>query len=233
MEEIWIVEDDVELARLLAERFEEEGYACRTFHDGSEAIAALEALPSPRLMILDQMLPGAPGIDVCRAARAAQDDLYILFLSARQEETDRIVGLEVGADDYVTKPFSMPELVARVRSAFRRLDASAARGIEKYDLGTVQIDPERRSVIVRGEEVNLTVLEYDLLLCLARHADRPLTRLQLLKEVWKTEYEGYERTVDTHIQRLRAKVEETPSRPKLIMTVWGVGYSLKPPSTSG
>jgi DNA-binding response OmpR family regulator len=171
---------------------------------------------------------------VCRRLRAEHPLLYVIMLTARSDEMDRVVGLEVGADDYVTKPFSLSELMARVRAALRRIrltreSALGASDDEPLLLGRLRIDPGRREVLVDGEDVRLTVLEYDLLLFLARHPDRPFTRMQLLDEVWDIQYEGYDRTVDSHVQRLRAKIESDASSPELIRTVWGVGYKFQSP----
>ena len=175
------------------------------------------------------LLPGLDGLEVCRRLRSSHPLLYIIMLTARSDEMDRVVGLEVGADDYVTKPFSLSELVARVRAALRRLrlteessgDAAAER---PFDVGGIHIDPVRREVSRDGRLIHLTVLEYDLLLFLARHADRPFTRMQLLDEVWDIQYEGYDRTVDSHIQRLRSKIEDDPATPRYLVSVHGVGY---------
>ncbi len=222
-----IVEDDAELQALVAGRMREGGYTVETASSGPEALEKAEANP-PDLVILDVMLPGLDGIEVCRRLRARFPLVYILMLTARTDELDRVVGLEVGADDYVTKPFSLQELMARVRSALRRLRATdngaEADGEAPIQAGDLTIDPMRREVVRDGKPLHLTVREFDLLYYLARHPDRPFTRLQLLENVWQIRYEGYDRTVDSHVQRLRAKIEHDPGNPQVIRTVWGIGY---------
>ncbi len=224
-----IVEDDPELQALVAGRMREGGYSVETASTGPEALQKAEATV-PDLVILDVMLPELDGIEVCRRLRARYPLVYILMLTARAEELDRVVGLEVGADDYVTKPFSLQELVARVRSALRRLQASErATGADEdtpIRVDDLTIEPTRREVRRGDRAIHLTVREFDLLLFLARHPDRPFTRMQLLEHVWQILYEGYDRTVDSHVQRLRAKIEDDPSAPRFVKTVWGVGYKL-------
>jgi DNA-binding response OmpR family regulator len=189
----------------------------------------------PDLVLLDVMLPELDGLEVCRRLRAKHPLLYIIMLTARSDELDRVVGLEVGADDYVTKPFSLQELVARVRAALRRMRLTeeqkpAAEGEDEeatLAFDDLYIDPIRREVRRSGELIRLTVREFDLLLFLAKNADRPFTRTQLLGKVWEIQYEGYDRTVDSHVQRLRAKIEEDAGNPRFIRTVWGVGYKFQ------
>lgn len=230
---ILVVEDDDELRQLVADRLEDSGYRVETASTGQQALDRVES-DDPDLVLLDVMLPELDGLEVCRRLRARHPLLYIIMLTARSDEMDRVVGLEVGADDYVTKPFSLSELVARVRAALRRIQLTReSRDGEEDDhpivIGDVRIDPTRREVARDGQLIYLTVIEYDLLLYLARNADRPFTRMQLLDEVWDIQYEGYDRTVDSHVQRLRSKIEKDPSRPDLIRTVWGVGYKLQTP----
>lgn len=229
MASVLIVEDDAELAVVVERRLAESGYHVRLAESGPEALALIEERV-PDVVLLDIMLPGMDGLEVCRRLRASHPLLYIIMTTARSDEMDRVVGLEVGADDYVTKPFSLSELVARVRAALRRVQLTHEVGEDNVvlDFGTLSIDPGRRRVLVRGNEVQLTVLEFDLLLHLARHADRPFTRMQLLADVWDIHYEGYDRTVDSHIQRLRSKIEAHPGKPEFIRTVWGVGYRFQP-----
>jgi len=230
---ILLVEDDEELGGLVEGRLSESGYRVRWVSDGREALDLVDE-EVPDLVLLDIMLPGLDGLEVCRRLRSDHPLLYIIMLTARSDEMDRVVGLEVGADDYVAKPFSLSELVARIRSALRRLRLTAESSIEKMDeqaivLGDLSIDPVRRRTSVRGEDVQLTVIEFDLLHFLARHPDRPFTRMQLLDAVWDIQYEGYDRTVDSHVQRLRSKIERDPHDPDWIRTVWGVGYKLAAP----
>lgn len=228
--DILLVEDDEDLSAVVSGRLKESGYAVRTAFTGPEAIERV-AEKTPDLVLLDVMLPGMDGLEVCRRLRADQPLLYIMMLTARSEEMDRVVGLEVGADDYVTKPFSLSELVARVRSALRRMrlteeamTSTTETGEGPIVAGHLLIDPAKRIVMADGEEVPLTVLEFDLLHYLARHPERPFTRMQLLADVWDLHYEGYDRTVDSHVQRLRSKIEADPGNPTMIRTVWGVGY---------
>jgi DNA-binding response OmpR family regulator len=228
-----VVEDDDALRTLLARRFEDAGYAVETAATGPDALAAAAA-SVPDLVLLDVMLPGLDGLDVCRRLRADHALLPILLLTARADELDRVVGLEVGADDYITKPFSVQEVVARVRAALRRSRAvterlgAAPATDDVLAFGPLRIDALRREVTLGGEEVHLTVREFDLLLFLARHAERPFTRAQLLEGIWGITYEGYDRTIDSHVQRLRAKVEADAGNPRFVRTVWGVGYKFSP-----
>ncbi len=231
---ILLVEDDAELRSLVEGRLRESGYNVRTAATGVEALARVEE-QSPDLVLLDVMLPELDGLEVCRRLRSSHPLLYIIMLTARTDELDRVVGLEVGADDYVTKPFSLQELVARVRAALRRLRLTAEQkpageGDEEEAIlvfDALHIDPIRREVRLHGDLIRLTVREFDLLLFLCRNADRPFTRTQLLGKVWEIQYEGYDRTVDSHVQRLRAKIEDDPGNPRFIRTVWGVGYKFQ------
>ncbi len=233
--QILLVEDDAELSTLVAGRLRETGYEVVTAATGTEALARVEARV-PDLVLLDVMLPELDGLEVCRRLHARHPLLYIIMLTARTDELDRVVGLEVGADDYVTKPFSLQELVARVRAALRRLrltqeqTAADQDGAEEplLEYAGLTIDPIRREVRRNGTLLHLTVREFDLLHFLARHPERPFTRMQLLSRVWDIQYEGYDRTVDSHVQRLRAKIEEDPGNPRYIRTVWGVGYKFQP-----
>jgi len=226
---VLVVEDDAELQALIRGRLEESGYSVSSALTGPEALEQVDE-ELPDLVLLDIMLPEMDGLEVCRRLRASHPLLYIIMLTARTTEMDRVVGLEVGADDYITKPFGLGELVARVRSALRRIRLTEEQhehgtdGPESIDIPGLHIDLIRRKVVSRGAEIQLTVLEYDLLVFLAGNQDRPFTRMQLLDKVWNIQYEGYDRTVDSHIQRLRAKIEEDPANPTFIKTVWGVGY---------
>ncbi|MEM8556648.1 MAG: response regulator transcription factor [Bacteroidota bacterium] len=227
-----LVEDDPDLQTLVATRFADAGYEVETADTGPAALDAV-ARRVPDLVLLDVMLPGLDGLEVCRRLRADHPLLYIIMLTARSDELDRVVGLEVGADDYVTKPFSMQELVARVRAALRRLrrieELQAAPSSDVADerpiqVGDLLLDPVRREVSRGGTPLHLTVREYDLLLYLAQNPDRPFSRTQLLEDIWGITYEGYDRTIDSHVQRLRAKLEDDPADPRFVRTVWGVGY---------
>ncbi len=180
--------------------------------------------------ILDITLPDGSGLDVCRSLRARDQYTPVIILTARDAESDRVLGLELGADDYVTKPFSVVELVARVRAQLRRTEAQLSPAEEdptRIELDDMVIDANSREVSVRGEIVNLTALEFDLLIYLASNPGRVFTRAQLLDAVWGHTYDGFEHTVNSHINRLRAKIERDVSDPDFVKTVWGVGYSFR------
>lgn len=180
------------------------------------------------LVILDLMLPGLDGLEVCRRLRTGRRYVPILMLTAKSSEMDRVIGLELGADDYLTKPFSIRELVARVKAIFRRMEALAEGTTDDpepiIERGDLTIDAARHRVIVGDETVELTSREFDLLVLFARHPGRVYRREQLLDQVWGYGYEGYAHTVNSHINRLRAKIERDPAKPRFIQTVWGVGY---------
>lgn len=179
------------------------------------------------LVILDLMLPDLDGIEVCRALRSERSYLPILMLTARSSEVDRVLGLEMGADDYLTKPFSIRELVARVKAIFRRMELMGENAKTSEALiqsNGLEIDCEKHEVRLDGEPVILTSKEFDLLVHFARHPGRVYRREQLLDQVWGYGYEGYEHTVNSHINRLRTKIERNPTKPRYILTVWGVGY---------
>lgn len=230
---ILLVEDDDDLRKLVRNRFVEAGFQVDEAVTGTEALEMVEEAV-PDLVLLDVMLPELDGTEVCRRLRAAHPLLYIVMLTARAEELDRVVGLEVGADDYVTKPFSLQELLARVRAAIRRIrrveehfaNADVSVVDEPVSFDALHLDPIRRVVTKDGNEVRLTVREFDLLHFLAKNPDRPFSRMQLLEHIWGIKYEGYDRTIDSHVQRLRAKIEADPANPRYVQTVWGVGYKL-------
>jgi DNA-binding response OmpR family regulator len=222
MSTILVVEDEHELAALIRRQLDGEGHRALVAHDGSMALI-LAAQAQPDLVILDWMLPGLDGLTVCRRLRE-RSIVPILMLTARAEEADRVLGLEVGADDYLTKPFSLRELMARVRAILRRADL--LRRAEQVPegpirLGDLAVDPLARRVEVSGMPIELTVKEYDLLLLLARHPGRSFSRSYLLDQIWGEDYEGGDRTVDTHVVRLRRKLGAIGER---IATIWGVGY---------
>ncbi|HRR10231.1 MAG TPA: response regulator transcription factor [Rhodothermales bacterium] len=233
---ILLVEDDVELARLVSGRLRDSGYDVRVVGSGPDAIDAVQ-IQLPDLLLLDVMLPGFDGLEVCRRVRAQHPLLYIVMLTARTDEIDRIVGLEVGADDYITKPFSLQELVARVRSILRRIrltqESGGANTLAKttpneiLQFDGLYLDLTRREVRKDGQLLHLTVREFDLLLFLMQNPDRPFTRGQLLEKVWDIRYEGYDRTVDSHVQRLRTKIERDSENPRYVRTVWGLGYKFQ------
>jgi DNA-binding response OmpR family regulator len=179
--------------------------------------------------MLDLRLPGPDGLSICRALRRDQAYTPVLMLTSKSSELDRVLGLELGADDYVTKPFSVSELMARVKAIFRRvesLDKRYSAETETIHLGALVIDTAGRGVTVQGQPISLTAREFDLLLHFVRHPGQVFSRAQLLDSVWGYGHEGYEHTVNSHINRLRAKIEQNPSQPEYIVTVWGVGYKL-------
>jgi DNA-binding response OmpR family regulator len=221
MKTILVVDDDKRIVRLVRDYLETAGFRVVTAYDGSTALAIFRH-EIPDLVVLDLNLPGVDGLDVARAIRKERNT-PIIMLTARVEETDRIVGLELGADDYVTKPFSPRELVARVRAVLRRLGENEPIS-PLIRSGELVIDPDRRLVTVSGQAVNLTNTEFDLLTVLARTPGRVFTRMELLDRVQGYAYEGYERTVDVHIKNLRQKIEPDPKHPLYIVTVYGAGY---------
>jgi DNA-binding response OmpR family regulator len=227
---ILVIEDDRDIAKLVELHIRDLGHAVRVVHDGTEGLAAALATPYD-LIILDVMLPGMDGLDVCRQLRANPTYVPILMLTAKSSELDRVLGLEVGADDYLTKPFSVRELLARVKALFRRAEAFASKPTvavhKRIQAGNLCIDVEKRTVTVRGVHRDLTAKEFDLLLQFAEHPGRVYTRVQLLDLVWGYGHDGYEHTVNSHINRLRAKIEKDSARPEFILTVWGIGYKFR------
>lgn len=233
---ILIVEDEREIADLVALHLRDQGWTIRAVADGARARTAL-AEQRYDLVILDLMLPDGDGLEVCRWLRGRADYTPVLMLTARSSEVDRVVGLELGADDYLTKPFSVRELLARVKALFRRVEALRAevRHPDEGEIraGDLEIDPKRRRVRVGGREAELTAREFDLLHHLARQPGRVYTRAQLLEQVWGYGHEGYAHTVNSHINRLRAKIEADPARPRHVLTVWGVGYKFADDENGG
>jgi DNA-binding response OmpR family regulator len=221
---ILVIEDDPDISGLVEIHLTDAGYRVALESNGS---SGLERALGQKLdlVILDLMLPGMDGLEICRRLRTEKPELPILMLTARTTELDRVLGLEMGADDYLTKPFSVRELVARVKAIFRRMEVfDTAPETDRLDLGPMLIDAASRRVVVDGEPVDLTAREFDLLIFFARNPGRVFTRGQLLDKVWGYTHEGYEHTVNTHINRLRRKLESDPSQPRFILTVWGVGY---------
>jgi len=225
---VLIVEDDTHIAELLRMHLFDEGYAVTHAADGDTGVRELER-GNWDALILDLMLPGVDGLEICRRARAMTRYTPIIITSARSSEVHRILGLELGADDYLAKPFSVLELVARVRALLRRTEALARHArIEsgQLQLGNLGIDPVAREVRLEGKPIELTPREFDLLHFFARHPGRVFSRLDLLNRVWGYQHDGYEHTVNTHINRLRMKVEVDPAEPRRILTVWGRGYKM-------
>jgi len=223
---ILIVEDDPDISDMLDINLLDEGFAVERAEDGEIAQTLLRGRPYDMLLI-DIMLPGISGLDLCREVRAGGAYVPIIIISARGAESQRIVGLELGADDYIAKPFSVLELIARIRALFRREaahDKSMQQVASVVVQGSLVIDALRREVRLDDAPVVLTAREFDLLLHFARHPGQVFSRFQLLDQVWGLNHKGYEHTVNTHINRLRNKIERDPAHPDCILTVWGVGY---------
>ncbi len=223
---ILVVEDDLDIGRLLEMHLTDLAYVVEIAKTGVEG---LQYVLSKRydLIILDVMLPGIDGLEICRQIRSLPSYTPILMLTAKSSEIDRVLGLEVGADDYLTKPFSVRELLARVKALFRRSEAfrDKTQDLQKTIRAEgLYIDVEKRKVTVGGSPRDLTAKEFDLLLQFALHPGRVYTRTQLLDSVWGYGHDGYEHTVNSHINRLRAKIEKDSAKPDFILTVWGVGY---------
>ncbi len=218
-----MADDDPNILNILVKYIEKEGYRVKGFESGAELEGALER-EHPDMLVLDIMMPGKDGLELCRSIRQ-KSDIPIIFISARGEDVDKIVGLELGADDYLAKPFSPRELVARIKSVFRRTRARA-NGPESFYAADVEIHPEERRCLANGEELDLTPKEFDMLLCLLRNKNRALNREQLLNNVWGTDYFGDGRAVDDVIKRLRKKLQEKGSALE-IKTVWGYGYKVE------
>ncbi|KRT55267.1 response regulator transcription factor [endosymbiont of Ridgeia piscesae] len=225
---VLIVEDEPDIARLVRSHLNDIGCDADIAGDGATAMQRFNG-GGYQLVVLDLMLPDTDGLSLCRQMRQSGDYLPILMLTAKSGELDRVLGLEMGADDYLSKPFSIAELLARIKALFRRVDALSQQRDEspveeQIRCGGLQIDVVRRAVQVDGRPVELTAREFDLLLFFARQPGRVFSRVQLLDRVWGYNHEGYEHTVNSHINRLRAKIESEPSKPRYVLTVWGVGY---------
>jgi DNA-binding response OmpR family regulator len=224
---ILVVEDQKDIADLIAMHLRDLGHQVDCVYDGGKGYDAGRT-GRYDLIVLDVMLPVRDGLDVVRSLRIDRIDTPVLMLTARSGEIDRVLGLELGADDYLTKPFSIPELQARVKAILRRIERQAAapqaNESQKLQFGGLSIDTVSREVRLGEQAVPLTAREFDLLLHFARHPGRAFTRMQLLDAVWGTTFEGYEHNVNTHINRLRAKIEADPANPRYVLTVRGVGY---------
>ncbi len=224
--QILVIEDERDIAQLLELHLRDLGEVA-TAGDGATGLARARE-GNWDLIVLDLRLPQVDGLEVCRQIRSAEDYTPILMLTSKSSELDRVLGLELGADDYLTKPFSILELMARAKAIFRRMEAAEHQVSEKKEtcisIGELSIDGDRREVSVAGNRVELTAKEFDLLTHFARHPGKVYSRAQLLDSVWGYGHDGYEHTVNSHINRLRAKVEPNPADPRYIVTVWGVGY---------
>jgi DNA-binding response OmpR family regulator len=227
MSHILIVDDEEHIVELVAHYLSQEGLETRAAYDGPTALAHFRA-DAPSLVILDLMLPGLPGTEVCREIRKSSD-VPILMLTAKDDIVDKVVGFELGADDYLTKPFQPKELVARVKALQRRANRPAPADDEPAVLrfSAITIDPARRQVLAGTQPVELRPKEFDLLLALARAPGQVFSREQLLNKVWGYDFEGFSRTVDVHVQHVREKVEAAGGSANLIATVWGVGYKFE------
>jgi len=221
VKKILVVEDELKIARLVRDYLQQAGFAVLEASDGSAALSLAKS-KKPDMVVLDLGLPEMDGLDVTRRLRETSS-VPIIMLTARSEESDRIVGLELGADDYIVKPFSPKELVARIRAVLRRADATLGGG-EVIQAGSVTIDIPKMRVTVGDDDVDLTATEFELLLALARKPGRIYTRAQLLDALHGVSFESYERSVDAHIKNIRRKIESDPRRPQLVLTVYGVGY---------
>ncbi|TFD48338.1 response regulator transcription factor [Cryobacterium frigoriphilum] len=222
MTRILLVEDESALSEPLSFLLEREGYEITVAEDGPSAIAEFDRAGTD-LVLLDLMLPGIPGTEVCREIRG-RSTVPIIMLTAKDSEVDIVVGLELGADDYVTKPYSTRELLARIRAVLRRRLDQGSDDENVLSAGTVRMDIERHTVAVSGELVNMPLKEFELLEFLLRNAGRVLTRGQLIDRVWGTDYFGDTKTLDVHIKRIRSRIEATPSDPAMLVTVRGLGY---------
>ncbi len=224
---ILVVDDEPQIVKVVKAYLEKSGYQVITAADGQTALTAFRQ-EKPDFMILDLNLPGMDGLDVCRAVRR-ESNIPILMLTARVEETDRLIGLELGADDYVVKPFSPREVAARVRTILRRTTTETLES-NVIEVGQLKIDLEQHTVMLGSRLVELTPTEFDILAVLARQPRRVFSRLQIMEQAQGDAFEGYERTIDAHIKNIRFKLEPDPKRPKYIHTVFGVGYKLEIPA---
>ena len=225
---VLVIEDERDIAELLALHLRDLNCEVTLAADGHEGMRQAFAR-NWDLVILDLRLPGPDGLSICRALRRESRYVPILMLTSKSSELDRVLGLELGADDYVTKPFSVSELMARVKAIFRRVESLEKRypgGGESLAIGPLKIDTKGRQVLVGEQAMSLTAREFDLLLHFARHPGHVFSRAQLLDSVWGYGHDGYEHTVNSHINRLRSKIEPNPAQPEYIVTVWGVGYKL-------
>ena len=228
---ILIVDDDNNIAELISLYLTKECFETMIVHDGEEALRVFPEF-KPNLVLLDLMLPGMDGYQVCREMRA-QSPVPIIMLSAKGEVFDKVLGLELGADDYLVKPFSPRELVARARALLRRVHADSEPQREVLEFGELTIDVSGHKVMVSGKEIDLTASEFKLLTTLSRYPGRVYSRMELVEKVLGYDFEGYERTIDSHVKNLRAKIGDNPRNPKWLHTVHGVGYRFEDPTKQG
>jgi two-component system response regulator RegX3 len=223
---VLVVEDEESFSDALSYMLRKEGFEVAVAATGPDALESFDRAGAD-LVLLDLMLPGLPGTEVCRELRT-KSNVPVIMLTAKDSEVDKVVGLELGADDYVTKPFSSRELVARIRAVLRRRGDVEDLAPPTLEAGPVRMDVERHVVTVSGREVPLPLKEFELLEVLLRNAGRVLTRMQLIDRVWGADYVGDTKTLDVHVKRLRAKIEPAPSTPRFIITVRGLGYKFEP-----
>ncbi|TQN27604.1 two-component system response regulator RegX3 [Haloactinospora alba] len=227
MTRVLVVEDEESYSDALSYMLRKEGFEVAVAQTGTEALETFDRTGAD-LVLLDLMLPGLSGTEVCRTLRQ-KSNVPVIMLTAKDSEIDKVVGLELGADDYVTKPFSSRELVARIRAVLRRRGDDEEEDLPgTMEAGPVRMDVERHVVTVRGEDVQLPLKEFELLEVLLRNAGRVLTRMQLIDRVWGADYVGDTKTLDVHVKRLRAKIEHDPGDPQFIVTVRGLGYKFEP-----
>ena len=228
MTHVLIVEDEESLADPLAFLLRKEGFEASIVNDGAQAVSTFERV-NPDIVLLDLMLPGVSGTEICKTIRS-KSSVPVIMVTARDSEIDKVVGLELGADDYVTKPYSARELIARIRAVLRRggaVEEDEESVIGVVEVGPVRMDVQRHTVTVAGDEVTLPLKEFDLLEYLLRNSGRVLTRSQLIDRVWGADYVGDTKTLDVHVKRLRSKVEPDPSQPRHLITVRGLGYKFE------
>jgi DNA-binding response OmpR family regulator len=229
---ILLVEDDADIADLLHLHLSDQDYEVDIVAEGTEGLERARS-GTYDLIILDVMLPGTDGFDICRELRTEDRTTPVLMITAKSEEIDKVLGLELGADDYITKPFSIREVLARIKAMFRRIDvdrrAAGSKDEAPIEIGDLHIEPAKRKVKRDSDTIDLTGKEYELLLLFARHPGRVYSRQDLLDAVWGYQYGGYSHTVNTHINRLRNKLEVDPANPRYVRTVWGVGYRFAEP----
>jgi two-component system, OmpR family, alkaline phosphatase synthesis response regulator PhoP len=222
-----VVEDDENISTAISEYFSRAGYQVKTAEDGISGVKAALENP-PDAVVLDLMLPKMDGLAVCKELREKVGYLPILMLTAKDDIVDKVLGLEMGADDYITKPFSLRELEARIKTVLRRARSASSSDGTRDEApivrGKLRIDPARREVTIGERQVELTPKEFDLLRLFASNPGRVFPRKYLLEKIWDYSYEGYDRTIDSHINRLRAKIEDNPENPQMVLTVWGIGY---------
>jgi two-component system, OmpR family, alkaline phosphatase synthesis response regulator PhoP len=222
-----VIEDDGNILTAINEYFTRAGYLVKTASDGLTGVQSA-LLEPPDAVILDLMLPKMDGLAVCRELREKAPYIPIIMLTAKDDVVDRVLGLEMGADDYITKPFSLRELEARIKSVLRRVNSTKGGRVAQAETpiarGKLKIDPAKREVMVGDKHVDLTPKEFEILRLFASNPGRVFPRKYLLEKIWDYAYEGYDRTIDSHINRLRAKIEDNPDNPQIILTVWGIGY---------